>query len=88
MEAEADAGDRRREVRELPAVERQALDALMSTTPPTEDEEVSMSGVSPVTVTVSDRLATLSVDVDVERLADVDDDALVLDLAEALRAPR
>ena len=34
---------------------------LMSTTPPTEDEEVSMSGVSPVTVTVSDTLATFRV---------------------------
>ena len=43
-----------------------------------------MSGVSPVTVTVSDRLATLRRHVDVERLADVDHDPLVLHLAEAL----
>ncbi len=34
---------------------------LMSTTPPTEDEEVSISGVSPVTVTVSDTVATFRV---------------------------
>ena len=33
----------------------------MSTMPPTDEEEVSISGVSPVTVTVSDTVATFSV---------------------------
>ena len=47
VEAEADAGNRRREVRELPAVQRQALDPLrMSTTPPTDDDESSRSAAS------------------------------------------
>ena len=38
VEAEADARDRRRQIRELPAVERQALDRPMSTTPPTDED--------------------------------------------------
>ena len=34
---------------------------LMSTTPPTDEEDVSISGVSPVTVTVSETFATFNV---------------------------
>ena len=51
----------------------------MSTTPPTDEAVVSISGVAPVTLTVSASAATFSVKSIVERLRDVDRDVLAVD---------
>ena len=54
----------------------------MSTTPPTDETVASISGVAAVTVIVSATFATFSEKSRLMRLADVDDDALAVDVAE------
>ena len=61
VEAEADAGNRRREVGELAAVERQALDAAdVDDAADRRGPSFQSAATAPVTVTVSATLATFS----------------------------
>ena len=62
VEAEADAGNReRRRFANCRPLSGRLSSRLTSTTPPTDDEEVWMSGVSARTVIVSDTAASLRV---------------------------